>query len=44
MNKFTNKPKNFLIEKYQCDTIILYGSYARGDFTKQSDVNRRKNF
>lgn len=39
MNKFINKLKEFLIEKYKCETIILYGSYARGDFTKESDVD-----
>jgi Nucleotidyltransferase domain len=29
----------YLLEKYDCHTIILYGSYSRGDFTEESDVD-----
>ncbi|MGA4719778.1 nucleotidyltransferase domain-containing protein [Fictibacillus nanhaiensis] len=29
----------YLLEKYDCHTIILYGSYNRGDFTEESDVD-----
>lgn len=30
-----------LISLYQCHTIILYGSRARGDFTASSDYSDR---
>lgn len=39
MNDFVNELKKHLINKYKCDSIIMYGSYARGDFTKESDVD-----
>ncbi|MBD7965863.1 nucleotidyltransferase domain-containing protein [Fictibacillus norfolkensis] len=29
----------YLLKKYDCHTIILYGSYSRGDHTKESDVD-----
>ncbi|KOP78762.1 DNA polymerase III subunit beta [Bacillus sp. FJAT-21945] len=29
----------YLIQKYNCHTIILYGSYSRGDFTEESDLD-----
>ena len=31
--------KRYLIDKYQCHLIILYGSYTTGDFTEESDVD-----
>jgi predicted nucleotidyltransferase len=31
--------KKYLIQKYNCHTIILYGSYSRGDFTEESDLD-----
>ncbi|TDK61803.1 nucleotidyltransferase domain-containing protein [Bacillus salipaludis] len=33
------KVKRYLAQKYNCHTIILYGSYSRGDFTKESDLD-----
>jgi len=39
MKDFFVDLKNYLIEKYNCDSIILYGSYARGDYTKESDID-----
>jgi len=35
----TNEIKQYLINKYECHLIILYGSYSRGDYTKESDVD-----
>lgn len=29
----------YIVEKYQCHTLILYGSYSRGDFDEESDVD-----
>ncbi|MBN3555741.1 nucleotidyltransferase domain-containing protein [Fictibacillus nanhaiensis] len=29
----------YLLKKYDCHTIILYGSYSRGDYTEESDVD-----
>jgi predicted nucleotidyltransferase len=29
----------YLLKKYDCHTIILYGSYSRGDHTEESDVD-----
>ncbi len=34
-----DKVKRYLIQKYNCHTIILYGSYSRGDFTEESDLD-----
>lgn len=31
--------KEYLIKKYNCHTIILYGSYSRNDYTEESDVD-----
>jgi predicted nucleotidyltransferase len=31
--------KEYLIKKYNCHSIILYGSYANGDFTEESDID-----
>jgi len=39
MTDFINRLKNYLMETYNCDTIILYGSYSKGDFTSESDVD-----
>jgi predicted nucleotidyltransferase len=36
---FLEKVKIYLLQKYDCHTIILYGSYSRGDFTEESDVD-----
>lgn len=40
MQHFT-KIKDFLLKQYgsKIKQIILYGSYARGDFTKDSDID-----
>ena len=37
LNEFTNKVKELLGNRLK--KIILYGSYARGDFNKNSDVD-----
>jgi predicted nucleotidyltransferase len=34
-----DKVTKYLIQKYNCHTIILYGSYSRGDFTEESDLD-----
>jgi predicted nucleotidyltransferase len=34
-----DKVKKNLIQKYNCQTKILYGSYSRGDFTEESDLD-----
>ncbi|MBY6036918.1 nucleotidyltransferase domain-containing protein [Fictibacillus nanhaiensis] len=34
-----DKVKKYLMQKYRCHTIILYGSYSRGDFTDESDLD-----
>ncbi|GMQ62449.1 nucleotidyltransferase domain-containing protein [Vallitalea maricola] len=39
MNKLLLELKDYLREKYKCHIIILYGSYARGDFTEESDID-----
>ncbi|MFD1020837.1 nucleotidyltransferase domain-containing protein [Thalassobacillus hwangdonensis] len=31
--------KDYLIESYDCHTIILYGSYSSGDYTEESDID-----
>ena len=31
--------KTHLKQKYNCHTIILYGSYSRGDYTEESDLD-----
>lgn len=31
--------KKYLIQKYNCHTIILYGSYISGDYTEESDID-----
>ncbi|MET3728224.1 putative nucleotidyltransferase [Fictibacillus halophilus] len=33
------KIEAYLLKKYDCHTIILYGSYSRGDHTEESDVD-----
>ena len=30
---------NYLKNKYECHSIILYGSYVTGDFTDESDLD-----
>lgn len=39
MNNFTKDLEEYLRQKYNCTSIILYGSYARGDNTQESDVD-----
>jgi predicted nucleotidyltransferase len=34
-----NKIKYYLEQKYDCHTIILYGSFSSGDFTDESDLD-----
>jgi predicted nucleotidyltransferase len=36
---FVEKVKEYLIRKYDCHLIIIYGSYARNEYTKESDVD-----
>lgn len=36
---FVHHLKKYLIDKYNCHSIILYGSYANGDYTDESDVD-----
>jgi predicted nucleotidyltransferase len=31
--------KEYLVNKYGCHSIILYGSFANGDYTEESDVD-----
>ncbi len=39
--KLVRRIKNYLIEKYgeRIRRVILYGSYARGQFTENSDID-----
>ncbi|MDR3275814.1 MAG: nucleotidyltransferase domain-containing protein, partial [Treponema sp.] len=37
--KFIENLRKYLIEKYDCQLIILYGSFLTGDFTNESDVD-----
>lgn len=39
MDKLLLELKNYLIDKYDCHIIMLYGSYARGDYTPESDID-----
>ncbi|MFD1737471.1 nucleotidyltransferase domain-containing protein [Bacillus salitolerans] len=39
MNELIEKIKTYLEEKYNCHTLILYGSYNSGDFTAESDID-----
>ncbi|MED3562143.1 nucleotidyltransferase domain-containing protein [Bacillus xiapuensis] len=34
-----DKVSKYLIQKYNCHTIILYGSYSRGDLTEESELD-----
>jgi predicted nucleotidyltransferase len=36
---FVDELKRYLIEKYEPHLIILYGSYVRGDYTQESDID-----
>jgi predicted nucleotidyltransferase len=38
-NGLFDRVKEYLLQKYNCHTIILYGSYSRGDFTEDSDID-----
>lgn len=31
--------KEYLVKKYDCHSIILYGSFANGDYTEESDID-----
>jgi predicted nucleotidyltransferase len=31
--------KEYLIKKYGCHSIILYGSFSSGDYTDESDID-----
>ncbi|WP_434643312.1 nucleotidyltransferase domain-containing protein [Thermoanaerobacterium thermosaccharolyticum] len=39
MNDTLRDVKEYLIKKYNCHSIILYGSYVKGDFTEESDID-----
>lgn len=39
MNEIIINLKSYLIDKYNCHTIILYGSYAVNDYTEDSDID-----
>lgn len=34
-----DRVKKYLIQKYNCHTVILHGSYSTGDFTQESDLD-----
>ena len=34
-----NRIKEIIVENYHPDKIVLFGSYARGDFDEQSDID-----
>lgn len=36
---FFDRVTKYLIQKYNCHTIILHGSYSTGDFTQESDLD-----
>jgi predicted nucleotidyltransferase len=38
-NVLLEKVTKYLKHKYNCHSIILYGSYSRGDFTDESDLD-----
>ena len=31
--------KEYLMKEYDCHSIILYGSFANGDYTEESDID-----
>ncbi len=37
--EFIEQLRKYLIDKYHCHSMILYGSYANGDYTNESDVD-----
>lgn len=39
MDKLIESVMSYLTGKYKCHTMILYGSYAEGDFTVESDLD-----
>lgn len=39
VNVLFENVKTYLKQKYNCHTIILYGSYSRGDYTEESDLD-----
>lgn len=38
-SNFIDEVKNYLIENYNCHSIVLYGSYANGTETSESDID-----
>lgn len=38
-SNFIDKVKEYLIEKYNCHSIVLYGSYANNTETSESDID-----
>lgn len=34
-----NSVKDYLIKKYSCHSIIIYGSFANGSYTEESDID-----
>lgn len=34
-----NSVKEYLIRKYECHSIILYGSFVNGDYSEESDID-----
>ncbi|MBS4537130.1 nucleotidyltransferase domain-containing protein [Clostridium sp. D2Q-11] len=38
-NEYIEEVKKYLINKYKVHTIVLYGSYAKGNFTDESDID-----
>lgn len=39
MEKVLETIKNMILEKIECETIILFGSYARGTQNQESDID-----
>ena len=39
LNNIIEDLKKYLIEKYECHSIILYGSFADGTYTDESDID-----
>ncbi|PEF16000.1 nucleotidyltransferase domain-containing protein [Bacillus cereus] len=34
-----DKIRKYLVSKYQCHSVIVYGSYANGDYSEDSDID-----
>jgi predicted nucleotidyltransferase len=37
--KLINSVKEYLVQKYQCHSIILYGSFVNGSYSEESDID-----